>query len=163
MWITEDLVKKVTDVKTEKDLKGELTINVWHDMFLVWSSSRVNGLRIIISARNFNVSYLTHATVLLYPVQPTWISRATVIIVSPLILLSGQELNKFAKLVVNSQQINIMAVLSLRARGRGFSPVTKRVTPGYFYWKIEEKLNQKKSLAVWFPAYLLYLPGNLKS
>ena len=23
--------------------------------------------------------------------------------------------------------------------------------------------NEKKSLAVWFPAYLLYLPGNLKS
>ena len=62
MWITEDLVKKVTDVKTEKDLKGELTINVFHDMFLGWSSSRVNGLRIIISASSFNVSYLTHAT-----------------------------------------------------------------------------------------------------
>ena len=35
--------------------------------------------------------------------------------------------------------------------------------PSYFYWKIEEKWNQKKSLAVWFPAYLLYLHGNLKS
>ena len=32
-----------------------------------------------------------------------------------------------------------------------------------FYWKIEEKQDQKKSLAVWFPAYLLYLPSNLKS
>jgi len=29
--------------------------------------------------------------------------------------------------------------LSLRAGGRGFSPATKRVAPGYFYWKIEEK------------------------
>ena len=38
--------------------------------------------------------------------------------------------------------------LSLRAGGRGFSPATKRVAPGYFYWKIEEKYNQKKSLAV---------------
>ena len=28
---------------------------------------------------------------------------------------------------------------NLRAGGRGFSPATKRVTPGYFYWKIEEK------------------------
>ena len=53
--------------------------------------------------------------------------------------------------------------LSLRAGGRGFSPATKRVAPGYFYWKIEEKKNQKKSLAIWFTAYLLYLPGNLKS
>ena len=29
--------------------------------------------------------------------------------------------------------------LSLRAEGHGFSPATKRVAPGYFYWKIEEK------------------------
>ena len=29
--------------------------------------------------------------------------------------------------------------LSLRAGGRGFSPATKRVAPGYFYRKIEEK------------------------
>ena len=29
--------------------------------------------------------------------------------------------------------------LSLSAGGRGFSPATKRVAPGYFYWKIEEK------------------------
>ena len=29
--------------------------------------------------------------------------------------------------------------LSLRAGGRGFSPATKRVALGYFYWKIEEK------------------------
>ena len=28
--------------------------------------------------------------------------------------------------------------LSLRAGDRGFSPATKRVAPGYFYWKIEE-------------------------
>ena len=31
------------------------------------------------------------------------------------------------------------AGLSLRAGGQGFSPATKRVAPGYFYWKIEEK------------------------
>ena len=34
------------------------------------------------------------------------------------------------------------------------------VAPSYFHWKINEKWNQKKSLAVWFPAYLLYVPGN---
>ena len=33
----------------------------------------------------------------------------------------------------------VCAGLSLRAGGRGFSPATKRVAPGYFYWKIEEK------------------------
>ena len=37
------------------------------------------------------------------------------------------------------------------------------VAPGYFNWKIEDKYNHKKSLAVWLPAYLLYLLGNLKS
>ena len=31
------------------------------------------------------------------------------------------------------------AGLSLRAGGWGFSPATKRVAPGYFYWKIEPK------------------------
>ena len=31
------------------------------------------------------------------------------------------------------------AGLSLRAGGRGFSPATKRLAPGYFYWKIEGK------------------------
>ena len=31
------------------------------------------------------------------------------------------------------------AGLSLRAGGRGFSPASTRVAPGYFYWKIEEK------------------------
>ena len=41
---------------------------------------------------------------------------------------------------------------------------------GYYEWgprllwsKIEEKYNQKKPIAVWFPAYLLYLPSTLKS
>ena len=32
-----------------------------------------------------------------------------------------------------------LAGLSIRAGGRGFSPATKRVAPGYFYWKIDEK------------------------
>ena len=32
----------------------------------------------------------------------------------------------------------------------------KRRAPSYFHGKIEEKLKQKKSLAVWFPAYLFY-------
>ena len=34
------------------------------------------------------------------------------------------------------------------------------VAPGYFHRKIEPK---EIPIAVWFPAYLLYLPGNLKS
>ena len=37
------------------------------------------------------------------------------------------------------QKLTVRAGLSLRARGRGFSPATKRVAPGYFYRKIEEK------------------------
>ena len=47
--------------------------------------------------------------------------------------------------------------------GPGFPPATMNVAPGYLQRKIEEKWNQKKSLAVLFPVYLLYLPGTLKS
>ena len=43
----------------------------------------------------------------------------------------------------------------IKRRGPGF-------LPGYFHRETEEKYNQKKSLAVWFPTYLI-LPGNLKS
>ena len=39
----------------------------------------------------------------------------------------------------NGQVKYFKAGLSLRATGRGFFPATKRVAPGYFYWKIEEK------------------------
>ena len=53
--------------------------------------------------------------------------------------------------------------LSLRAGGRGLPPATMSVSPGYFYWKIEENQNQKKLPSVQFRAYLFYLPGNLKS
>ena len=41
--------------------------------------------------------------------------------------------------------------LSLRVGGRGFSLDYYERGPGYFPMKIEEKWNQKKSLAVWFP------------
>ena len=41
-----------------------------------------------------------------------------------------------------------VAGLSVRAGGRGFSPATKRVAPGYFHRKIQQKEKQKKSLAV---------------
>ena len=33
----------------------------------------------------------------------------------------------------------VLSGLSLRAGGQRFSPATKRVVPGYFYWKIEPK------------------------
>ena len=36
-------------------------------------------------------------------------------------------------------RMSFISGLSLRAGGRGFSPATKRVAPGYFYWKIEPK------------------------
>ena len=39
----------------------------------------------------------------------------------------------------NVQNKQICAGLSLRAGGRRFSMATKRVAPGYFYWKIGEK------------------------
>ena len=48
--------------------------------------------------------------------------------------------------------------LSLRVGGRGFSPVYYERGPGYFHRKIEEKWNQKKSLAVWFPTSCCIYP-----
>ena len=47
--------------------------------------------------------------------------------------------------------------LSLRGGGRGFPLATMNVAPWYFHRKREEKKNQKRSLAVLYPAYLLYL------
>ena len=38
--------------------------------------------------------------------------------------------------------------LSLRGGGRGFPTAKMNMAPGYFHRKIEEKYNQKKSLAV---------------
>ena len=56
------------------------------------------------------------------------------------------------------------ARLSLRDGGEDFPSYFKmNVAPGYLHRRIEENYNQKKSPAVWFPAYLLYLPGNLTS
>ena len=43
----------------------------------------------------------------------------------------------------------------IKTHGPGFFP-------GYFHRETEEKYNLKKSLAVWFPTYLI-LPGNSKS
>ena len=56
-----------------------------------------------------------------------------------------------------------MPGMSLRGGDRGFPPATMNVAPGYFQKNIEEKQNQKKPLAAWFPTNLLYLPSNLRS
>ena len=45
----------------------------------------------------------------------------------------------FSHDVIKIQTKKLSTGLSLRAGGRGFSPATKRVAPGYFYWKIEPK------------------------
>ena len=49
-----------------------------------------------------------------------------------------QNVGCFPRLAILSFLLNKTG-LSLRTGGRGFSPATKRVAPGYFYWKIEEK------------------------
>ena len=53
------------------------------------------------------------------------------------------------------------AELSIRGGGRGFSPASLLWTWPPATFKGKEK--KKEPLAVWFPAYLLYLPGTLKS
>ena len=45
------------------------------------------------------------------------------------------------------QGVGCRAVIN-RVGGRGGPSATMNVVPGYFHWKIEEKQNQKKSLAV---------------
>ena len=49
---------------------------------------------------------------------------------------SCEQFYRQTKEVMN---FTIEAGLSCCQGGRGFSPATKRVVPGYFYWKIEEK------------------------
>ena len=68
--------------------------------------------------------------------------------------------NKKYKLV-NSTGLKGRVVM--KSWGLGIFPAIMNMAPGNFHWKIEEKWNQQKSLAVWFPAKLLYLPGSLKS
>ena len=67
------------------------------------------------------------------------------------------------KFIVKTNLAEIWTTLHVNQgchKRQGFSPATMNVC---FHRKIEEKCNQKKSLAAWFPAYLLYLPGNLTS
>ena len=52
--------------------------------------------------------------------------------------------------------------LSLRAEGRGFSPATKRVAPGYFYWKIEEKPKPKEIPSRLIPRLLVVFTQQLE-
>ena len=43
----------------------------------------------------------------------------------------------------NLKNSEFFSGLSLRAGGRGFSPVTKRVAPGYFYWKMKKNRTKR--------------------
>ena len=52
---------------------------------------------------------------------------------------SQMKHERFALFSRRKMRLVAWAGLSLRAGGRGFSPATKRVAPGYFYWKIEPK------------------------
>ena len=52
------------------------------------------------------------------------------------------------KWIINNVFLKVSTGLSLRARGQGFPPPTMSVVPGYFHWKIEQKSNQKKPIAV---------------
>ena len=74
--------------------------------------------------------------------------------------LCGKDHNCFrVKLKLNTVD---HSRLSLGAGDQGFPPAaTMNVAPCYFHRKIEEKKNQKKSLAVWFPTYFFFLLWNL--
>ena len=51
----------------------------------------------------------------------------------------GYDDSRGSKFRVSAYSQHQLTGLSLRAGGRGFSLATKRVAPGYFYWKIEPK------------------------
>ena len=57
-----------------------------------------------------------------------------------LVLTDGRDgRTRMLQLIFIKPNGQISPGLSLRAGGRGFSPATKTVAPGYFYWKIEQK------------------------
>ena len=49
----------------------------------------------------------------------------------------------------------------IKSRGGGFSPATKRVAPGYFYWKIE-KIEQKEIPGRLIPRLFVVFTGQLE-
>ena len=65
---------------------------------------------------------------------------------------TGIIVNKKYKLV-NSTGLKGRVVM--KSWGLGIFPAIMNMAPGNFHWKIEEKWNQQKSLAVWFPAIKL--------
>ena len=72
------------------------------------------------------------------------ISLGSLILRRPRLFAEGTTNNDLGRLRIRLitwllRMIAASSGLSLRAGGRGFSPATKRVVPGYFYWKIEEK------------------------
>ena len=52
--------------------------------------------------------------------------------------------------------------LSIRARGRGFSPATKRVTSGYFYWQNRRKIEPKEIPSRLIPRLLVVFTRQLE-
>ena len=49
------------------------------------------------------------------------------------------EFESLFEIISNECVYNAYSGLSLRAGGWGFSPATKRMAPGYFYWKRKQK------------------------
>ena len=58
--------------------------------------------------------------------------------------------------------LEICLGLSLRGGGRGFSPATKRVAPGYSYWKIEAKIEPKEIPSRLIPCLLVVFTRRLE-
>jgi len=51
----------------------------------------------------------------------------------------------------------------IKSQAPGISPSYHECAPRLLSLETQEKWNQTKSVAFWFPAYLFYLPGNLQS
>ena len=57
----------------------------------------------------------------------------------PLLILDGNVQRSVWRICTWIFILGFKAGLSIRAGGQGFSPTIKKVAPGYFYWKIEQK------------------------
>ena len=109
---------------------------------LCWTQAEIKELLLMKLGTECKISQYTDDTTFILDGSQSSFSRSLYLLDS-FGLISGLKVNyaKTEGLWIGSCKSSEITLpgLSLRAGGRRFSPATKRVAPGYFYWKIEEK------------------------
>ena len=98
------------------------------------------------------------------PQLESWTLRSTV--PSPMIIKQYSTKNILFFYLSETTSDNsccVLSGLSLRGRGRGFTPATKNMAPGFFNREIEEKQNQKKSVVSLIPCLLVVFTRQLEN